>query len=293
MKTRLTVLALLLAVLLTSCAPPESVQHLEQGKKLAAQSQFDQALAEYDQAIEHDAKLAEAYLRRGIAHYQISDYEAAITENTAALLRVHPSNYKISGFTAEVPLAQLVPLARARGLVVIDDVGAGPLVDFSRFGFEKEPTLPESVAAGADIITSSADKLIGGSQGGIILGRAPLIQAIRKNPLARIVRPGKLALAALEATLTLFLDESVALREVPTLRMLRRDGARVLDDAQGHQQQTLLPVGLGLIELDPETQARRVRPSGELYAEICKENGLSSEMVAKYCPEAMQKIFPD
>jgi L-seryl-tRNA(Ser) seleniumtransferase len=105
---------------------------------------------------------------------------------------------------------------------VIDDVGAGPLVDFSRFGFEQEPTLPESVRTGADLITSSADKLIGGSQGGIILGRLPLIQAIRKNPWARIVRPGKLTLAALEATLTLFLDESLALQEVPTLRMLCR-----------------------------------------------------------------------
>ena len=102
----------------------------------------------------------------------LRDYERAITENTAAILRVHPSNYKISGFTAEVPLAPLVQLGHARGLVVIDDVGAGPLVDFSRFGFAPEPTLPESVRTGADLITSSADKLIGGSQGGIILGRA-------------------------------------------------------------------------------------------------------------------------
>ena len=131
----------------------------------------------------------------------LRDYERAITENTAAILRVHPSNYKISGFTAEVPLADLVQIGHARGLVVIDDVGAGPLVDFSRFGFAPEPTLPESVRTGADLITASADKLIGGSQGGIILGRADLIQAVRKNPLARIVRVGKLTLAALEATL--------------------------------------------------------------------------------------------
>ena len=131
------------------------------------------------------------------------DYEKAITPNTAAILRVHPSNYKISGFTAEVPLAELVRIGHAHGLVVIDDVGAGPLVDFSRFGFDKEPTLQESVQAGADLITASADKLIGASQGGIILGRADLIQAIRKNPLARIVRVGKLTLAALEATLSL------------------------------------------------------------------------------------------
>jgi L-seryl-tRNA(Ser) seleniumtransferase len=150
------------------------------------------------------------------------DYENAITPETAAILRVHPSNYKISGFTAEVPLAELVEIAHARGIVAIDDLGAGPLVDFSQFGFDKEPTLQESVQAGADLITASADKLIGGSQGGIILGRANLIQAIRKNPLARIVRVGKLTLAALEATLSLFLDEAQALEEVPTLRMLRR-----------------------------------------------------------------------
>jgi L-seryl-tRNA(Ser) seleniumtransferase len=159
------------------------------------------------------------------------DYENAITPDTAAILRVHPSNYKISGFAAEVPLADLVQIGRAHGLVVIDDVGAGPLVDFSRFGFVKEPTLQESVQAGADLTTASADKLIGGSQGGIILGRADLVQAIRKNPLARVLRVGKLTLAALEATLSLFLDEARALREVPTLRMLRRDLADITDQA--------------------------------------------------------------
>jgi L-seryl-tRNA(Ser) seleniumtransferase len=162
----------------------------------------------------------------------LRDYERAITENTAAILRVHPSNYKIVGFTAEVPLEELVRLAHSKGLILIDDVGAGPLVDFSRFGFDKEPTLPESVATGADLITSSADKLIGGSQGGIILGRAGLIQAIRKNPLARIVRVGKLTLAALEATLTLFLDEAAALREVPTLRMLCRPLEEIAEQAE-------------------------------------------------------------
>jgi L-seryl-tRNA(Ser) seleniumtransferase len=159
------------------------------------------------------------------------DYENAITPNTAALLRVHPSNYRISGFTSEVPLADLVRIGRARGLTVIDDVGAGPLVDFSRFGFEPEPTLQESVQTGADLTTCSADKLIGASQGGIILGRADLVQRVRKNPLARVLRVGKLTLAALEATLSLFLDEAQALREVPTLRMLRRDLADIAEAA--------------------------------------------------------------
>ncbi len=161
-----------------------------------------------------------------------SDYERAIGENTAALMRVHPSNYRISGFTAETPLEEMVRIARTHNLVVIDDVGAGPLIDFSRFGFEPEPTLPASVAAGADIITSSADKLIGGPQGGIILGRSGLIQAVRKNPLARIVRVDKLTLAALEATLTLLLDESVAMKEVPTLRMLGRSLAEIASAAE-------------------------------------------------------------
>ncbi len=150
------------------------------------------------------------------------DYERAITENTAAILRVHPSNYKIIGFSEEVALDELVKIAHAHTLPLIDDVGAGALVDFSRFGFAQEPTLPESVAAGADLVLSSADKLIGASQGGIILGRADLVDAVRKSPIARMVRVGKLTLAALEATLMLFLDEDLAMREVPTLRMLRR-----------------------------------------------------------------------
>ncbi|OPZ98908.1 MAG: L-seryl-tRNA(Sec) selenium transferase [Planctomycetes bacterium ADurb.Bin412] len=150
------------------------------------------------------------------------DYEKAITENTAALLRVHPSNYKITGFTSEVPLGEMKRIAAAHNLVLIDDVGAGALIDFSRFGFEYEPTLMDSIAAGADVVTSSADKLIGAAQGGIILGRKEIIQAVRKNPWARIVRVDKLTLAALEATLRLFLDESFALREVPTLAMLSR-----------------------------------------------------------------------
>jgi L-seryl-tRNA(Ser) seleniumtransferase len=161
------------------------------------------------------------------------DYINAITENTAAILRVHPSNYKIQGFSSEVSLDELVKIAHEHGLVMIDDVGAGALIDFSQFGFEPEPTLRESIAKGADIVTSSADKLIGASQGGIILGRAKLIDAVRKNQFARIVRVGKLTLAALEATLKLFLDEAVALREVPTLKMLRRDASEIAEQAEG------------------------------------------------------------
>jgi L-seryl-tRNA(Ser) seleniumtransferase len=160
------------------------------------------------------------------------DYVNAITENTAAILRVHPSNYKIQGFSSEVPLDELVEIAHSNNLIMVDDVGAGALIDFSKFGFEPEPTLAESIEQGADIVTSSADKLIGASQGGIILGKAKLIQAIRKNQFARIVRVGKLTLAALEATLKLFLDEKIALREIPTFRMLMRGSSEISEQAE-------------------------------------------------------------
>ena len=160
------------------------------------------------------------------------DYENAVTENTAAILRVHPSNYKIYGFSSEVPLADLERIAHARGLVLIDDLGAGPLIDLSAYGLPKEPTLQESVQAGADLITSSADKLIGASQGGIILGKKQWIDVIRTSPLARIVRVGKLTLAVLEATLTLFLDEETAIREMPTMRMLLRRTDDIAEQAQ-------------------------------------------------------------
>ncbi len=160
------------------------------------------------------------------------DYTEAITENTAAILRVHPSNYKIQGFSSEVPLDELVDIAHSNKLTMIDDVGAGALVDFSQFGFEPEPMLAESISQGADIVTASADKLIGASQGGIILGKAELIRAVRKNQFARIVRVGKLTLATLEATLKLFLDESLAMSEIPTLKMLRRDAAEIARQAR-------------------------------------------------------------
>ena len=152
----------------------------------------------------------------------LRDYAGAINENTAAILRVHPSNYRIHGFTAEVGIGELEQLAHSHGLCLIDDVGAGALLDFSRYGFQKEPTLPEEVAAGSDLITCSGDKLIGAAQSGIILGRAAWIAKIKKNPLARVLRVDKLTLAVLEATLGLFLDEETALGQLPTLRMLRR-----------------------------------------------------------------------
>jgi len=148
------------------------------------------------------------------------DYQKAISERTALLLKVHTSNYGIVGFTSSVSLKTLVEIGREHGLSVMEDLGSGTLVDFSAYGLAKEPTVQETMAAGADIVTFSGDKLLGGPQAGIILGRPELIAKIRKNPLTRALRIDKLTLAALESTLRLYRDEIQAVSSIPTLQML-------------------------------------------------------------------------
>jgi len=149
----------------------------------------------------------------------LKDYERAITENTAALLHVHASNYRIMGFTKTVPVAELVELGRKHGLPVVDDLGSGALVDLARFGFATEPMVRDSIKAGADLVTFSADKLVGGPQGGIIVGRREYIDMIRKSSLTRALRVGKLTLAAIEMTLREFLDDDGLVRNHPIMRL--------------------------------------------------------------------------
>jgi L-seryl-tRNA(Ser) seleniumtransferase len=151
---------------------------------------------------------------------RLADYERAIGSNTGALLRVHTSNYRISGFTKGVALADLAALGKKRGVPVIDDIGSGALLDFGRFGFRGEPVARDSIAAGADLVLFSGDKLLGGPQAGIIAGGKEHIQQIEKDPLMRAFRLDKMTLAALEATLRLYLNEEGALAKVPVLRML-------------------------------------------------------------------------
>ncbi len=151
---------------------------------------------------------------------RLSDFEKAIGPNTAALMQIHTSNYRISGFTESVSLADLVALGRRHNLAVIDDIGSGALLDFSRFGFAAEPIARDSIVAGVDLALFSGDKLLGGPQAGILAGKKEWIQKIEKDPLMRAFRLDKMTLAALEATLRLYLNEDAALRAVPVLRML-------------------------------------------------------------------------
>jgi L-seryl-tRNA(Ser) seleniumtransferase len=153
----------------------------------------------------------------------LKDYEKAVSKETGALLRVHSSNYKIIGFTADVPLEDLVKLGKKHKVPVVDDIGSGALVDLSVYGFKDEPLVSDSIKKGADVICFSADKLLGGPQGGIIIGKKKYIDAIRKNPLMRAFRLGKLSLIALEATFKLFRNKETLFQTNPTLKMLTMD----------------------------------------------------------------------
>jgi len=154
---------------------------------------------------------------------RIEDYEAAITADTALLLRVHTSNYRIMGFAEEAGLDELVALGRRRGVAVADDLGSGALLELEAFA--GEPTVAGSLQAGVDVVCFSGDKLLGGPQAGILLGRAEAIDRLRKHPAARALRLDKMTLAALEATLLLHVDPDRARREIPTLRFLSRTAA--------------------------------------------------------------------
>jgi len=151
---------------------------------------------------------------------RLKDYEEAIGERTALLLKVHPSNFRIVGFTSDVLLADLVALGRRRALPVMIDMGSGAIADLAPFGFKGEPTVQETLRSGVDLITFSGDKLLGGPQAGLIVGKKLMIERLRKNPLARAVRIDKLSLAALEATLRAYLEGEKGLGAIPALAMI-------------------------------------------------------------------------
>lgn len=160
------------------------------------------------------------------------DYEKALSGETGILLKVHTSNFRIIGFTEEAPLEELVALARDRGIPLVDDLGSGCLIDLAPYGLEREPTVPEVLSKGVDVVTCSGDKLLGGPQAGIILGRADLLQRIKENPLNRALRIDKLTLAALEATLMEYLQPDGAVQNIRVLKCLTESAADVMRRAR-------------------------------------------------------------
>lgn len=148
------------------------------------------------------------------------DYADNITEDTGVLLKIHTSNFKIYGFTEEVSLEELVTLGNEKNIPVVEDIGSGVLIDFSKYGFTYEPTVQESIRKGVDVVTFSGDKMLGGPQAGIIVGKKQYIDLMKKNQLTRALRIDKMTLAALEGTLKYYLDETEAIKNIPSLNMI-------------------------------------------------------------------------
>jgi L-seryl-tRNA(Ser) seleniumtransferase len=227
----------------------------------------------------------------------LKDFENAIGAETAALLKVHASNYAVVGFVAAPDEAELVALAHAKDLPYVTDLGSGSLVDLAKWGLPHEPTPMESLARGADLVTFSGDKLLGGPQAGIIAGRKALVDRVRRNPLKRALRLDKARLAALESVLRLYLDPDRLAERLPTLRFLTRASDQIrtvalrvlpvvqeyLDaSAQAEIQETMSQVGSGSLPVDRlPSVAIRITTSGSLEALAARLRALPIPVIGR------------
>ncbi|NYZ15189.1 L-seryl-tRNA(Sec) selenium transferase [Azospirillum sp. RWY-5-1] len=205
----------------------------------------------------------------------LRDYEGAVGPDTGLLMKVHTSNYLVQGFTAEVSTQALAAIGRERGVPVVDDLGSGTLVDLSRYGLRRERTVQDAVADGADLVTFSGDKLLGGPQAGFIVGRRDLVRACAKNPIKRAVRLDKIRLAALEATLRLYRDPDRLPATLPTLRFLTRpvEELRGLAERLGPVIAGAVGAGWSVASADCASQIG----SGALPLETIPSHGLAIE----------------
>ena len=193
------------------------------------------------------------------------DYRNAATENTGLFLKVHTSNYKIQGFTKSVDITEMAQLGKELKIPVMEDLGSGTLIDFSRHGLPFEPLVADSVASGAQVVTFSGDKLLGGPQAGIIVGKKEAIDQIKANPMTRALRIDKMTLAALEATLRLYRDPQKALETIPTLRMLTFSFEQSVEKTQAWME--ALPESLKAVA-DIGTSDLNSRPGGGSFPEL-------------------------
>ncbi|HWW46380.1 MAG TPA: L-seryl-tRNA(Sec) selenium transferase [Xanthobacteraceae bacterium] len=218
----------------------------------------------------------------------LRDYANAITRKTGLIMKVHTSNYLVMGFTAAVPAPELAMLAREHKIPFVDDLGSGTLVDLSRWGLRKEPTVQESLAAGADLVTFSGDKLLGGPQAGIIAGRGELIARLAKNPMKRALRLDKLRLAAMEATLRLYHDPDRLAERLPTLRLLSRTVEEIRADAAALRP--VLADALGPAWSVGETECASQIGSGALPLETLPSFGLAIRPATRRSGRAVEQL---
>jgi L-seryl-tRNA(Ser) seleniumtransferase len=225
-----------------------------------------------------------------------TDYEAAIAEQTALLLKVHTSNYRIVGFQADVSLPELVAIGRRHHVPVMEDLGSGALVDLAAYGLPREPVVAERIALGADIVTFSGDKILGGPQAGVILGRRTLIAQMARNPLHRALRCSKLTLAALEATLRLYRQSPDVTASIPALRMFTRPLGDI--EATGREAVRLLQPALGVrVRLSLEDSTAQVGsgalPTEEIPTKVIavEEDGTSAARIAERFRRARPPII--
>ncbi|HSE87698.1 MAG TPA: L-seryl-tRNA(Sec) selenium transferase [Candidatus Binatia bacterium] len=225
-----------------------------------------------------------------------ADYENAINERTALLLKVHASNYKVVGFTSEVTLDQLVAIGKKHNIPVMEDLGSGALIDLSRYGLPKEPIVSERIRAGADVVTFSGDKILGGPQAGLMVGSKEWIGRINKNHLQRALRCGKLTLAALEATLRLYCQSPNITQAIPTLRAFTRplDEIREFGKAVLPKLQAMLGDGFRLMLEDSTAQiGSGALPTEELPTVVIaiEHSKLSAAVIAKKFRDANPPII--
>jgi len=226
----------------------------------------------------------------------LRDYENAITEETAAILRVHSSNYRIIGFTGEVPLPELAALAHKHNLPVIDDLGSGALFDLSKYGLPKEPTVLDSVKAGMDVICFSGDKMLGGPQGGILVGRRDIIERVKKNPLTRALRGDKMQYAAAEAVWKLFLDPETLPQKHPVLRMITEPAESVKSRTQNFRRRISSAIGDRAkmsIEADKTEMGSGSLPGNGIPTFVLKliTNGRTADCVAGVMRKGRPPVF--